>query len=570
MSMAKKIVIIGGVACGPKAAARARRLDPEAEITVIEKGELLSYAGCGLPYYLSGDVTDVKGLMETPVGVVRDTVFFKNVKDITVLNRTLADGIDTKKKVVKTVNIKSGERSEVPYDKLILATGGTPFLPPIPGRDSLNNVFTLCSQACVEDAMMIDRALGNSDIKRAVIIGGGLIGLELTEAFVRRGVSVTIVEMLDRILPGLFDWEMSAFLTRCLSEKGVVVMTGTKVNELKGDAAGNVNRVLTDKGELPADLVLVAVGVRPNVKLAADCGLSIGKLGGIVIDEQMRTSDPDIYAGGDCVEQVGIVHGKQVFVPMGSTANKHGRVIGTNVVGGSETFRGVCGTAIVKVFDCTAAATGLSETAAKQAGFDVETILSPSPDKAHFFPGAKPIGIKLVADKKTRKLLGAQIIGPGDVDKRIDVSATAVGFGATVDQVANLDLGYAPPYSPAMDNIITAANIMRNKLDGTGKSVTPMEAMEKVKRGDDCVFLDVRMPVELEEQGRFPSDKVVHIPLGKLRAKAEELPKNKEIIAFCKISLRGYEAAKTLEGMGFGNVKFLDGGMLMWPYEKRK
>jgi NADPH-dependent 2,4-dienoyl-CoA reductase/sulfur reductase-like enzyme/rhodanese-related sulfurtransferase len=568
--MGKRIVIIGGVACGPKAAARARRLDPEAEITIIEKGELLSYAGCGLPYFLSGDVKDIKGLMETPVGVVRDTVFFKNVKDITVLNRTLADSIDRKKKVVRVVNIKTGERSETSYDKLVLATGGTPFLPPIPGRDALNNVFTLCSQACVEDAAMIDLALGRDEIKRAVIIGGGLIGLELTEAFVRRGLVVTVVEMLDRILPNLFDWEMSAFLTRCLAEKGVSVLTGTKVNEIKGDAAGNVSRVITDKGEIPAEAVLVAVGVRPNVKLAMDCGLDIGQLGGIVIDEQMRTSDPDIYAGGDCVEQIGVVHGKRVFIPMGSTANKHGRVIGTNVTGGGEKFKGVCGTSIVKVFDCTAAATGLSEEAARKAGFDVETILSPSPDKAHFYPGAKPIGIKLVADKETRKLLGAQIIGPGDVDKRIDVAATAVGFGATVDQVANLDLGYAPPYSPAMDNIITAANIMRNKLDGTGRSVTPMEAMDRIKRGTDCLFLDVRMPSELDEQGRLPSDKVVHIPLGKLRTEAHTLPKNKEIIAFCKISLRGYEAAKTLEGLGFKDVKFLDGGIMLWPYEKRK
>ena len=568
--MGKKIVVIGGVACGPKAAARARRLDPGAEITIIEKGELLSYAGCGLPYFLSGDVKDVKGLMETPVGVVRDTVFFKNVKDITVLNRTLADSIDRQKKVVHTVNIKSGERSEVPYDKLVLATGGTPFLPPIPGRDTLNNVFTLCSQACVEDAVMIDRALGKEETKRAVIIGGGLIGLEVTEAFVRRGLTVTVVEMLDRILPNLFDWEMSAFLTRCLTEKGVTVMTGTKVDRISGDAAGNVTKVITDKGEIPADVVLVSVGVRPNVKLAADSGLEIGGLGGIVVDEELKTSDPDIYAGGDCVEQIGLVHNKKVFVPMGSTANKHGRVIGTNVVGGNLTFRGVCGTAIAKVFDCTAAATGLSEAAAKQAGFDVETILSPSPDKAHFYPGAKPIAIKLVADKKSRRLLGAQIMGPGDVDKRIDVAATAIGFGTTVDRVADLDLGYAPPYSPAMDNIITAANIMRNKLDGTGRSVTPTEAMDRIKRGTDCVFLDVRMPAELDEQGRFPSDKVVHIPLGKLREKADTLPKDKEIIAFCKISLRGYEAAKTLEGLGFKDAKFLDGGMLMWPYEKRK
>lgn len=565
--MTKKIVIIGGVACGPKAAARARRLDPTAQITIIEKGELLSYAGCGIPYFLSGDVKDVKELMETPIGVVRDTVFFKNVQDINVLNRTLAESIDRKKKIVRVVNTSDGSHSEIPYDKLVLATGGAPFIPDIPGRDSVNNVFTLCSQACVEDAVKISQAISGGKLNNAVVIGGGLIGLEVTESLVRKGLSVTIVEMMDRILPGLFDAEMSTYLTKHLKEKGVAVMTDTRVVRITGDGQGNVVSIVTDKGEIPADFVLVAVGVKPNARLAKDSGLEIGQLGGILIDEQMKTSDPDVYAGGDCVEQIGLVHGKRVNIPMGSTANKHGRVIGTNVVGGSETFRGVCGTAIVKVFDYTAAATGLSETAARKAGFDVETILSPSPDKAHFYPGAKTIAIKLVADTRDRKLLGAQIIGPGDADKRIDVAAVALSFGATVDQVAGFDLGYAPPYSSAMDNIITAANIMRNKLDGIARSVTPARVMEGIKRGDDFVLLDVRTPLELTTDGRLPSDKVVNIPLGKLRDQADTLPRNKEIIAYCKISLRGYEAAKILEGLGFSDVKFMDGGIVTWPYD---
>ncbi len=565
--MPKRIVIIGGVACGPKAAARARRLDPNALITIIEKGELLSYAGCGIPYFLSGDVKDVKGLMETPIGIVRDTVFFRNVKDITVLNKTLAESIDRKKKIVHVVNIADGSHAQIPYDKLVLATGGQPFLPDIPGRDSVNNVFTLCSQACVEDAVKIDQALSNGKLKSAVVIGGGLIGLEVTESLVRRGLSVTVIEMMDRILPSLFDVEMSAYLTKHLVEKGVAVMTDTKVARITGDGQGNAAAVVTDKGEIPADFVLVAVGVKPNARLAKDSGLEIGQLGGIIIDEQMRTSDPDIFAGGDCVEQLGLVHGKPVTIPMGSTANKHGRVIGANVTGGSEVFKGVCGTAIIKVFDYTAAATGLSETAAKKAGFNVQTILSPSPDKAHFYPGAKTIAIKLVADTKTRRLLGAQIIGPGDADKRIDAAAVALGFGATVDQVANFDLGYAPPYSSAMDNLITAANIMRNKLDGVARSLTPAQVMEKITRGDDCVLLDVRTPLEVTTDGRLPTDKFVHIPLGKLREQAGTLPRDTEIIAYCKVSLRGYEAAKILEGLGFSDVKFMDGGIVMWPYE---
>jgi NADPH-dependent 2,4-dienoyl-CoA reductase/sulfur reductase-like enzyme/rhodanese-related sulfurtransferase len=563
--LAKKIVVVGGVACGPKSASRARRLDPTAEITLVEKGELLSYAGCGLPYFLSGDVKDSKELMETAVGVLRDTVFFKNVKDINVMNNTLAESIDRKKKVVSTVNVQTGEKTELPYDKLVLATGGTPFVPPIPGVD-LNRVFTLC---CVEDARAIDTAVNMKEVKKAVIVGGGLIGLEVTEALVERGLEVTVVEMLDRILPQLFEFEMAAFLEKHLVSNGVKIMTSTTVKEIKGDGAGNATSVVTDAGDIPADLVIVAVGTRPNDKLGADSGLKAHEKGGLIVNDNMETSDPDIYAGGDCVVQKEIVGGKTVYVPLGSTANRHGRVIGTNITGGKDTFKGICSAAIMKAFEFNASRTGLNETDCKNAGIDFVTTLAISPDKAHFYPTAKPIGIKLIADRKTRKLLGAQIIGPGEVSKRIDVVTTAITFGATVDDVANLDLSYAPPFAPALDNLTTAANIVRNKIDGLAKSVTPMEVKEKLDKGDDFVLLDVRMPVELEEQGRMPSDNVIHIPLGKLRSEIDKVPKDKEIIAFCKISLRGYEAQKTLEGFGYKDVKFMDGGVLLWPYEKR-
>lgn len=565
--MPRRIVIIGGVACGPKAAARARRLDPGALITIIEKGETLSYAGCGIPYFLSGDVKEARELTETSLGTVRDAAFFKDLKNITVLDMTRAESVDRDGKMISVVNITNGSRSRIPYDKLVLATGGQPFLPNIPGRDSVGNVFTLCSQACVEDAVKIDRAISAERPKTAVVIGGGLIGMEMTESLVRRGISVTIVEMMDRVLPGLFDAEMSAYLMRHLVDRGVRVMTGTSVTRITANDRGTVVSVVTDKGEVPADLVLVAVGVRPNATLAKEIGLEIGQLGGILIDEEMKTSDPDIYAGGDCVEQIGLVHGRRVTIPMGSTANKHGRVIGTNVVGGSQRFKGVCGTAIVKVFDYTAAATGLSETAARKAGFDVQTVLAPSSDKAHYYPDGKTIAIKLVVDAAGRRLLGAQIIGPGVVDKRIDVAAVALASGSTVDQLADFDLAYAPPYSSAMDSIITAANVMRNKLDGIARSVTPMQVMDRITQGGDFVLLDVRPPSELAEDGRLPSDKVVNIPLDKLRERAGDLPKGAEIITYCTVSLRGYEAAKILEGIGFTDVKFMDGGIVMWPYD---
>lgn len=562
--MTRKIVVIGGVACGPKSAARARRMDPDADITIIERGEILSYAGCGLPYFISGDVPDINELMATPLGVVRDTVFFKNVKDIHVLNHTLAETIDREDKKVHMVNVQTGEKGVIPYDSLVLATGGMPVTPPIEGVD-LNRVFRL---TYVEDAQAIETALKKGTMKRAVIIGGGLIGVEVTEALVKRGLSVTIVEMMDRLLPGLFDDEMSAFLTSHLKQKGVTVMTETKVSRIIGDPQGGVAAVETDGGTIDADMVLVAVGVRPNVKLGADAGLEVGSRGGLVVNERMQTSDPDIYAGGDCVEQKRLVGEQQVFVPMGSTANKHGRVIGTNITGGNDTFRGVLGTAIVKVFDFNAGTTGLSEAAAKDAGFDVMTTLSPAPDKAHFYPNALPIAIKLVADKKTRKLLGAQIIGPGVVDKRLDVVITAMTFGATVDDLANLDLAYAPPYSPAMDNIITAANVLRNKIDGLARGYSPRELKEKLDKKEDFVILDARMPTEIEEIGRIDAGNIINIPLGAIRKRIDEIPRDKEIVTMCKISLRGYEALKILEGLGYSNLAFLDGGILLWPYEK--
>jgi len=556
-----RIVVIGGVACGPKAASRARRRDPDAEITLLEKGSLISYAGCGMPYYVEGLVEDRDHLMQTPAGARRDAAFFRAVKDIAVLTRTLATRVDRGAHVVHARNLDTGEELVAPYDKLVLATGGMPLVPRIEGTE-LSGVYRLYHP---DEAAAVRETLMSGAVKNAVSVGGGLIGMEMAEALSTHGVSITVVEMMDHLLPALLDHEPAAFLTKHLKVNDVNVVTGTKVTALLADDVGHVRAVQTDAGELPAEFVLLSIGVRPNVELARECGLALGETGALAVNDRLQTSDPDIYAGGDCVECTHLITGRKCFVPLGSTANKHGRIIGDNVTGGDATFRGIVGTTVFKTYDFNVARTGLSEAQARKEGYEVITALSPAPDRAHYMPGNQPILTKLVAEAGSGRLLGAQVVGPGEAVKRIDVMAVALTMGATVEDLADFDLGYAPPYAPAVDNLATAANIIRNKRDGLATTLTPAEVKAKLDFGAEFVWLDVRSPAEVKEM-RFDDARVVHIPLGKLRDRAGELPKDKEIVAYCKISLRGYEAQRTLDGLGFPNVCFLDGGIVGWPY----
>jgi NADPH-dependent 2,4-dienoyl-CoA reductase/sulfur reductase-like enzyme/rhodanese-related sulfurtransferase len=555
--MSLKVVIIGGVAAGPKTAAKIARLDPEAEVTVLEKGKFLSYAGCGLPYYVSGVVKEQKALMSTPIGVVRDADFFQKVKNVKVLTETEALEIDRAGKRVRAR--RAGEASDfwLAYDKLVIATGAKPIIPPIP-KANLANISTLHS---LPDAERIKAWLAQAKARDVVMIGGGLIGVEAVEAVFDYDCRVTLVEMLPQVLP-MLDWEMARLVERHMDLNGVKVLTNTKVTAFEGDDV--VTGVLTSRGRLPADLVVLGIGVRPNVDLARAAGLQIGLTGAIKVDEAMRTSDLEIYAAGDCIESTNLVTGKPCYVPMGSTANKQGRVAAINICGGQDEFPGVLGSTVCKVFDFCVARTGLTEAAARQHGYEPITVLVPDTDQPHYMPTAKSVVIKLVVDARTRKLLGAQAVGPGAGDKRMDVAAMAITAGMTVDQLAKADLCYAPPYSPALDNIITAANVARNKLDGLVSGITPMEVKARLDAKEDFVFLDVRSPVE-HKQERLPGATL--IPLGALRSRLGELPKNKEIVAFCKHSLRGYEAARILQGAGFPRVRVMDGGVTVWPFD---
>jgi NADPH-dependent 2,4-dienoyl-CoA reductase/sulfur reductase-like enzyme/rhodanese-related sulfurtransferase len=557
-----KIVIVGGVAAGPKAAARARRLDPQATITILEKGDYISYSACGLPFLISGEVPDVTHLLASPVGVRRDADYFRKVKDINFLTGKEVLAIDRAAKEVKVRDVATSQEEAYPYDKLVIATGALPIRPKVPGID-VKNVFVIRQP---RDGLAIMAALEEHKPRQAALIGAGAIGLEVAEALVNCGVEVTVVEAMESVFPGLLDFEMGALLKRHLESKEVKVRAGEAVTSLGSDEDGRLNRVYTSKGEFPAELAVVAVGVRPNVELARAAGLAIGESGAIKVDQEMRTSDPDIYAGGDCAETFHRLLKRPIAVSSGQLANIQGRIIGTNLTGGRMNYQGMVGTAVAKVFDYTVGATGLSEAAAKQAGFEVASVLVPGLDHAHYLPGALFVGLKMVADKATGRVLGVQVVGPGDGAKRLDVAAAAITLGATVEDFTQFNLGYSPPYSVAIDLLVNAAQVMQNKLTGVAQSVSPLQVQELTDRGEDFLLLDVRTPAEFKRE-RLEHPKAFAMPLGRLRDKAQSLPKDKLFIPFCQYSLRGYEAEKILEGLGFPHVKFMDGGVTHWPFE---
>jgi NADPH-dependent 2,4-dienoyl-CoA reductase/sulfur reductase-like enzyme/rhodanese-related sulfurtransferase len=558
-----RIVVIGGVAAGLKAASKARRSDPCAEITVIEKGELISYGACGLPYYVAGDVAAIDDLLKTPAGALRSPAFFKSVKDITVLTKTLATRIDRTAKTVYIKSLVDSVESVLSYNKLVIATGASPIKPVIPGID-LKNISQFWHP---DDAKAIREGLEKGRFSNVVIVGAGLVGMEMAEAFTQWELPVTVVEMKDQVFSAFLDPDIAGIVEKYCREKGIRLLTGEQVLRFEGDGA--VAGVVTDKQTLAADLVVLAIGVRPNVELARAAGLALGKTGAIEVDETLRTSDPDIFAGGDCVENINIITGKKLLTPMGSIANKHGRVIGENLCGGNVKFRGVLGTSVVKVLDLNVGKTGLTEREARELGYEYITVVTAGHDKPHYMPGAKLITMKLIVDTKTRKVLGVQAVGEGEVAKRIDVVATVLTLAGTVDDLFDIDLSYAPPYNSPIDNVAVAANSILNKLAGRLKGISSLEAKERLN-SEGVVFLDVRSPEECKQIRLGDCKNIKYIPLGQLRSRCGELNKDDEIVAFCKISLRGYEAEGILEGQDFKNVKVMEGGIVAWPYKCEK
>lgn len=558
----KNIVVIGGSAAGPKAAARTKRLDYTANVTLLQKAPELSMASCGYPYYIGGNFDERNELLATPAGVVRNEAFFAAAKGVEARVNTEVTSIDRDKKVVACVNSLTGEKSTVPYDKLVICTGSKPRHPPIAGID-LEGVQPLSE---MRDADKLRGLRDSGEVKNAVIVGGGLIGIEVCEALADSGINVHVVEMLSQLLMFL-DWEMAKLVEKHVATKGITVHTENGVSEFLGENGKLTGVKLNDGSVVPCELAVVAIGVVPNSILAKEAGLEIGSFGGIVVDEHMRTSDKSIYAAGDCVEIPNRITGKKTYAPYGDLANLEARVVADNMIlGDKEVFPGTVNSGICKVFDLSAGSTGLSEKHARDAGFDVVTATNASLDKPGFM-GAKLLVSKMVADAKTGRILGFQCTGPGEVNRQVAEAAMAIMNGNTVYEIGVADLPYAPPFSLAIDHFITTAHILGNKIAGRMSGISNVDVKKRVDDGADTFILDVRSPAEFEAMRLNVGETL--IPLGALRKSLDKLPqdKNAEIIAFCKISMRGYEAQLVLEANGWKNVKVMEGGIMAWPFK---
>jgi len=561
----KRIIVIGGSAAGPKAASKARRMDENAEITIFQKSSDLSMASCGYPYYIGGFFDDRSQLLCSPAGVVRDAKFFWNAKKITTKVLTEVTRIDRQNKRIEFTDIATGEKGTAEYDKLVIATGATARKPPVPGID-LEGITTLQS---LPDADYLRKVRDEGKIKKAVVIGGGLIGIETCEALNLAGIEITLIELLPQLLTFL-DKHMARLVEKYVQTKANVILQNGVASFLGEN--GKLTAVkLQDGTEIPCELAVVAIGVIPNSRLAKEAELSIGNTGGIVVDDYMQTSDPDIYAVGDCIEIPNLITHKPVHAPYGDLANLQGRVVGENLIlGNVAKFTGTIQTGICKVFDYGVGSTGLSEQNAARMGFtNIETVVNASLDKPGFMQGNLLI-TKLVVDKSSGLILGAQVLGPGDVSKQVAIWAMAIKGKLTVDDMANADLPYAPPYSLAIDHSIATAHIMQNKLKGYFTGISAEQFKEKLKVKETMLLLDVRNPDEYEQMRLGVGEKL--IPLGQLRKRLEEMPQDKatEIITWCKISLRGYEAALILQANGYTNVKVLEGGIVAWPWAREK
>ncbi len=566
MESSARILVIGGSAAGPKAAARARRLEQNASITIIQKAPDLSMASCGYPYYVGGFFNERSDLLSTPTGVVRDAAFFRNAKGITARTETEAVSIDRAARTVRVRDLKTGTEETLPYDRLIIATGSTPRVPPLPGRD-LKGITTLQS---MQDADFLKKVCSEKKVSKAVVIGGGLIGVEASEALSRSGISVTVIEMLPQILTFL-DFEMALLAGNYLASQGVDILTDNAAAEFLGNGTTLTGLRLQDGTQIPCELAVIAVGVAPNSALARAAGLEVGEKGGITVNDYLQTSDPLIYAAGDCIEVTGRLTGSKTLAPYGDLANLQGRVAGQNAaLGNHSKFPGTIQTGICKMFDFTAGATGISAKSARAAGFETAvSVIATGPDKPHFMQG-KPLITKITADADSRKLLGVQCVGQGDVSRLLSQAAMAIQGGLTLEELAVADQPYAPPFSPAIDNLITAVHVLQNRIDGRMKGISAAGVKRRTDSGEKLFLLDVRSPQEYEEMRLGIGETL--IPLGALRSRLSELPddKSREIVCYCKISLRGYEAARILEAAGWHNVTVLEGGIAAWPYAREK
>lgn len=532
-----KILVIGGVAAGTKAAAKLMRENRDNDVTILTKSADISYAGCGLPYYV-GNVIENKSEL-----IVNTPQSFSKLTGAKVLTETEVTKVDTAAKTVKATDLKTGEESEYSYDKLVIACGAAPVKPPIEGIDK-DGVFYMRTP---QDAISLRERVESGEINRAVVVGGGFIGIEVAENLHRQGVRVSVIEMADTILP-MFDEEFSLFMENSLADSGIMPFTKTQVVEILGDE--KVEKIKTNKRAMKTDAVIMSVGIRPATKFLEGSGIDMMPNGTIKTDASMKTNVEDVYAVGDCA----CVYNEQTGAPewsaMGSSANIEGRIAAKSISGEKAQHKGVLGTAVVKLPDLNAGRTGLGYDAAVKNGFDAISAVAAVDDKAHYYPGAGAFIIKLIADKKTHKLLGAQVMGKGAVDKIIDIAVTGISLGATVEQLEGLDFAYAPPFSTAIHPISHALNVLINKLNGELESITPLEYLHGGAEG--YRVLDVSKAPNVEGAD--------FVDFTEIKDSVEGYGKDEKILLVCNRGRRAYLTQNILKSKGYTNTRVLEGG----------
>lgn len=557
-----KVVIIGSVATGPKAGCRIKRLMPQAQVIMLDRDDMISYGGCGIPFYVSGDVSELAGLMSTSFHMVRDPEFFRGAKGIEVRTSHEALAIDRAAKSVRVLDIKAGSEYDLNYDFLVIATGSRPSIPPIPGAD-LDGVLPVAN---LHHAETIKNLVAQGQVGIAAVIGAGATGLEMAEAMADLwGVEVHIFEMAEQILPGALDPEMAHMLASHLQDQeDIYLHLGHEVQKILPGEDGRVRAVESDGVEHEVDLVIMATGYRPNAELAQQAGLEIADNGGIRVDQSMRTSDPAIFAGGDCVSMRHLISGEELYMPSGSLANRQGRVIGSNICGGNSSFPGVLATFCIKLFGLSAARTGLDEVQCQSLGLEVVSPLVVQADRAHFHPDMKLMYLKLTVERGSRKILGCTALGEsGDaVVGRVNAVAGMLPFEANLDQVSNLELAYSPPLGAAVDILNAAANTADNLLAGKLRPMTPEEFSQRLadKDGKTC-FLDMRAIDNAAPYLESLAPYWVHLPQETLTQHLEEVPRDKDVVLVCNSGVRSYEAQVMLDAAGIKNTFNLSGGV---------
>ncbi|EJL6311142.1 FAD-dependent oxidoreductase [Vibrio cholerae] len=564
-----KIVIIGGVAGGASAAARARRLSEDAEIIMFERGPYVSFANCGLPYHIGGDIKERSNLLlQTPESfLARFNVDVRTMNEVLRINRAA--------KTITVRNLLDQSEYDENYDFLLLSPGAGPVIPPIPG---IQNPLTH-SLRNIPDMDKIIQTLQMNKPEHATVVGGGFIGLEMMEAFHQLGIKTTLIEMADQVMTPV-DREMAGFAHAEICAKGIDLRLGAALKSVEYRPAatlpsaesgeslehkhveGELDLVLSNGDTLTTDILIMAIGVRPETKLAAEAGLQLGELGGIWVNEQMQTSDPAIYAVGDAVEEKDFVTGKQTLVPLAGPANRQGRMAADNMLGRNESYQGTQGTAICKILDLAVASTGKNEKQLKREGIAYEKVYVHTASHASYYPGAEVVSFKMLFDPQTGKIFGAQAVGKDGIDKRIDVMAVAQRAGMTVEQLQHLELTYAPPFGSAKDVINQAAFVATNLIKGDAKAIH-FDEIDNLT--DEQVLLDVRNPMELQNMGYLPG--AINIPVDQLRQRMNELPKDKEIVIYCQVGLRGNVAYRQLVNNGF-KARNLIGGYRTYKFAK--